>query len=218
MSTHQVKVVIVGAGGAGSTGSGGGGGGFIYDATHAVNRGAYSIVVGSGNSTFDNLTALKGADGVIVSNVGNNGGCGSGGASFLNNTTKIGGTGSQGGNGGSGVGRPSNSLYWGAGGGGGAGYAGGGAGGTGVCRIYFKVDGSDGVSTSSTGGTIYNNGDIQFHLFTSNGTFTVVYTTASVIDTLYAVGTFFGITGTYQRYWTNQNKNSSTWTDQNKNA
>jgi hypothetical protein len=40
--------------------------------------------------------------------------------------------------------------------------------------ISYATDGSDGVSTSSTGGTITTSGGQTIHTFTSSGTFTVV--------------------------------------------
>jgi len=57
------------------------------------------------------------------------------------------------------------------------GYAGGatgGNGGSGIVVISFPEDGSTGVSTSSTGGTITSSGGNQIHTFTSDGTWTMV--------------------------------------------
>jgi len=50
----------------------------------------------------------------------------------------------------------------------------GGAGGSGIVIIAYKTDGSDGVSTSSTGGTITTSGANTIHTFTSSGTWTMV--------------------------------------------
>lgn len=66
----------------------------------------------------------------------------------------------------------------GSGGGGGGEGTNGGVGGTGIVIMSYATDGSDGVSTSSTGGTITTSGGQTIHTFTSNGTFTVVYSGA----------------------------------------
>ncbi|MEK7195758.1 MAG: hypothetical protein AAB659_00730, partial [Patescibacteria group bacterium] len=50
----------------------------------------------------------------------------------------------------------------------------GGNGGSGVVTVAYKTDGSNGVSTSSTGGTITTSGAYTIHTFNSSGTFTVV--------------------------------------------
>lgn len=47
-------------------------------------------------------------------------------------------------------------------------------GGSGIVIIRYKTDGSDGVSTASTGGTITTSGAYTIHTFTSSGTFTAV--------------------------------------------
>jgi len=47
----------------------------------------------------------------------------------------------------------------------------GGTGGSGIVIIRYKTDGSDGVSTSSTGGTITTSGSYTIHTFTTGGTF-----------------------------------------------
>ena len=64
------------------------------------------------------------------------------------------------------------------GGGGGASFDGspgnGGAGGSGIVIISYATDGSDGVSTDSTGGTVTTSGGQTIHTFTADGTFTVV--------------------------------------------
>ncbi len=63
------------------------------------------------------------------------------------------------------------------GGGAGAGYTGSGnAGGSGIVIIRYHTDGSDGVSTSSTGGTITTSGVWTIHTFTTSGTWTMVGT------------------------------------------
>ena len=62
----------------------------------------------------------------------------------------------------------------GGGGGGSDAFAAGGTGGDGVVIIAFPTDGSTGVSTSSTGGTITTVGGYQIHTFTTSGTWTMV--------------------------------------------
>jgi hypothetical protein len=57
------------------------------------------------------------------------------------------------------------------GGGGGGSNTSGAKGGTGIVIIRYKTDGSDGVSTSSTGGTITTSGAYTIHSFTTGGTF-----------------------------------------------
>ncbi len=52
-------------------------------------------------------------------------------------------------------------------------------GGSGVVIIAFPTDGSTGVSTSSTGGTITTVGGNQIHTFTTSGTWTMVAATAT---------------------------------------
>jgi hypothetical protein len=54
-------------------------------------------------------------------------------------------------------------------------------GGSGIIVIRYKTDGSDGVSTSSTGGTITTSGAYTIHTFTSNGTFGCVLAGASLM-------------------------------------
>jgi hypothetical protein len=58
--------------------------------------------------------------------------------------------------------------------------ANGGNGGSGIVIIAYATDGSTGISTSSTGGTITTSGGDTIHTFTSDGTFTAVLTGGSV--------------------------------------
>ncbi len=70
----------------------------------------------------------------------------------------------------------------GGGGGGGTGSASndnGAAGGDGRVTVRYHIDGSDGVSTSSTGGTITTSAPYTIHTFTTSGTFTVVLASAA---------------------------------------
>lgn len=78
----------------------------------------------------------------------------------------------------------------GGGGGGGFNVGNGGNGGSGVVIIAFLEDGSTGVSTSSTGGTITSSGGYQIHTFNSSGTFTCVLVAAGPTN----VKTWDGVT------------------------
>ena len=175
-------------------GSGGGGGSSLNTGTDGVG--------GTGSQGFDGGTSAKsgsypaGSGGGGAGAVGANGvldtSAGDGGVGIANSITgssvyyagggggarwqDAGGTNGAGGVGGGGAGL--NEATGEAGtantGGGGGGGATGGEGGSGVVIMSFATDGSDGVSTSSTGGTITTSGDQTIHTFTSNGTFTVV--------------------------------------------
>ena len=82
----------------------------------------------------------------------------------------------------------------GGGGGGGsnaaANYAGG-AGGSGVVIVAYKTDGSTGVSTDSTGGTITTSGAYTLHTFTASDTFTAVLTAAAAAPKNFASPTIW---------------------------
>jgi hypothetical protein len=52
----------------------------------------------------------------------------------------------------------------------------GGAGGSGIVIISYPIDGSTGVSTSSSGGTITTSGGKRIHTFTTGGNFILVGT------------------------------------------
>ena len=138
-----------------SAGAGGGGGA--------------SQVGGTGNTSVGG----DGGDGVESTISGSSifyagGGGGSRGAGSA-------GSGGQGGGGNGGSGSGGNAALNSGGGGGGA-WSNliGGTGGSGVVIISFPIDGSTGVSTTSTGGTITTVGGNQIHTFTSSGTFTPV--------------------------------------------
>ncbi|MEI7718514.1 MAG: glycine-rich domain-containing protein, partial [archaeon] len=92
VSISKVEVLLVGGGGGGGefAGGGGQGGGIVYENSHAIPGGSYSVVVGAGglgepgsstqvrgqsgsSSTFDNLKATGGAGGVAASFSGNDG-------------------------------------------------------------------------------------------------------------------------------------------------
>ena len=109
---------------------------------------------------------------------------GGGGGGFGRESSGATGSGGSGGLGGGGNGSNVGTTAGGTGtantggGGGGSGYnaslGSSGAGGSGIVIIRYKTDGSDGISTSSTGGTITTSGLYTIHTFTSSGTFTVV--------------------------------------------
>jgi len=184
MATVQALVIAGGGGGGGPSGRGGGGGagGLIYDATHAVSVGNYTITVGDGgagstggsargvngsNSIFDTLTAVGGGGGGTGPNGGvwrdgAAGGSGGGGGDYAGAGT------------GGGAGLESGPAY-GAGGGGGAGGAGGngssskgGDGGVGLAYdivsegndVYYAGGGGGGGAgnASGCGGTGGNGG------------------------------------------------------------
>ncbi len=129
----NVECLIVagggGGGGGGAPGGGGGAGGVIYQSSHAVTAGAYTITVGAGgatgsngsNSVFDSQTAVGGGAGYSFSPSTNAGNGGSGGGGGFFDATGGTGTASQGNAGGNSNGTTSPHEC---GGGGGAGTAG----------------------------------------------------------------------------------------------
>ncbi len=147
------------SGGTGNTNGAGGGGG----ATAVGGDGGDNGSNDGGNGGAGYTSSISGSS---VCYAGGGGGASSGGSG---GTVTCGGGvgGAAGGNGSGGT----NGK-----GGGGGGNANGGSsdGGNGVVIIAYPTDGSEGVSTSSTGGTITTSGGYQIHTFTSNGTFTVV--------------------------------------------
>jgi hypothetical protein len=125
----NIDVLLVGGGGGGgdgvhysNNGAGGGGGGVIYESSHTITSGSYSIVVGNGgirntngqNTTFNGLVAIGGGAGESASTAAGNGG--SGGGAIPNSIAKGTGTTGQGYAGGNGA----TSSPWAGGGGGGA--------------------------------------------------------------------------------------------------
>jgi len=107
---------------------------------------------GGGGAGWTSLSSAAGAGG----SGGGGGGGASAGAAGTNGTD-----GSGGGGGGSGM--DSNVHH-------------GGNGGSGVVIVSYHSDGTDGVSASSTGGTITTSGGYHIHSFTSSGTFGAVGT------------------------------------------
>lgn len=202
--TDQAYTVTVGTAGSGSSGSsaggdggnsvfstitangGGGGGGSGANTGRNGGSGGGGAASGSGaggTSTASGGLGNNGAAGNDGANIGGggggSGGAGSGqtaGAGTSNSisgaavTYAAGGTGGSGGPGGT-----TNTPGSGGGGGGSNGAGGTGAAGkAGTVIIRYATDGSDGITTDSTGGTITTDGDDTIHTFTSSGTFTAV--------------------------------------------
>lgn len=136
-----------GAGGIGSAGGAGGAGTSSSISGSAVTRGG-----GGGGGSAGTASGGSGA-----------GGGGNGGNSVPTETVGANATANTGGGGGGGGG--DNGVN---------GSMNGGNGGSGIVIVSYKTDGSDGVSTDSTGGTITTSGAYTIHTFTSSGTFTAV--------------------------------------------
>lgn len=161
-----------GGGNAGYDSAGGGGGGAGGNGANAPAQG----IGGAGGAGIAN--SISGSS-VTYAGGGGGGGYSSGG------TAGTGGGGAGGANGNNGKSGTPNT-----GGGAGAGYTGSGnAGGSGIVIIAYKTDGSDGVSTDSTGGTITTVGAYTIHTFTSNGTFTVSTSTSTPTTNISGTGT-----------------------------
>jgi hypothetical protein len=181
-STNTFDILVVGGGGGGGTTldfpleggpSGGGAGGLIYSQSYSdFTTGTYSVVVGAGgavnssgnSSSFNDLIALGGGNGLAGGLQGGTGGSGGGSTGFDPNEPGVpisGGLGTpgQGFDGGEGSGGPSGTTGGGGGGASEAGYAGvggfGGNGGNGLqidisgTPIYYAGGGA-GVRTSGT--------------------------------------------------------------------
>ncbi len=233
-----------GGGGGGSNsnnaqqgGSGGGGGNYNAGATALGSQGF------AGGSSANNDGRFDGAGGGGSSAVGGDtintaGGAGQGGAGTSNSISGSPVTYATGGSGGvNGGGSKVDGVNPGDGGNGNNYNTGPGAGYKGIVVIAYPINGSTGVSTDSTGGTITQSGGYQIHTFTTDGTFvmspfvlsTGVFTlTGNSINAskgftaLLSVGSFIlsGIALARNRIfgqpWNNQNKNNSNWTNQNK--
>ncbi|MCX6735655.1 MAG: DUF5011 domain-containing protein [Candidatus Parcubacteria bacterium] len=105
-------LVVAGGGGGGQAGGGGGAGGYLYDGSHTVSTGVYSVTIGGGgaggsngtytdgsngsNSVFDTLTAIGGGKGGGYYKNGADGGSGGGAGGFGAGSNRTGGNGSQG--------------------------------------------------------------------------------------------------------------------------
>ncbi len=139
-------------GGTGNAGAGGGGGGASAAGGNASGTTGGNGGAGTANSISGSSVTYAGGGGA-----GGNGADGTGGAGGGGNVN-VAGTANTGGGGGAGK-----------------------AGGSGIVIIAYKTDGSDGVSTSSTGGTITTSGANTIHTFTTSGTFTCVLYVTGVI-------------------------------------
>lgn len=146
--TNTQSLAAAGGGGAGSAGG---------------NDSATNIAGNGGNGIANSISGASvtyagggGGGGDGAKGTGGTGGGGDGGTTSLNAVAGTANTG--GGGGGGGDSATSNSA----------------AGGSGIVIISFPTDGSTGVSTSSTGGTITTSGGNQIHTFTSSGTWTMV--------------------------------------------
>jgi hypothetical protein len=147
-----------------SAGAGGGAGAVGGDATDDSHSGVGGA--GLANSISGaSVTYAGGGGGGIFSGGGTPGAGGAGGGGAGSNTTGVAGTANTGG-----------------GGGGGANGYTGGVGGSGIVIIAFPTNGSTGLSTASTGGTITTVGGNQIHTFRSGGTFTPAFATAAGHD------------------------------------
>jgi hypothetical protein len=170
----------------GSAGSSGGGGGGYYQSGQNLAGGAGSPGYNGGNGQYSGTVSLRtGGGGGGAGGVGANASSGNaaGGAGVSNSIS-----GSAVTYGAGGTALHSNSVVIatagttnrGNGGQGATGYSTaaeyevGGAGGSGIVVISYATDGSDGISNSSTGGTITTSGDQTIHTFTESGTFTAV--------------------------------------------
>lgn len=164
-------------GGQGGTNySGGGGGG----ASHAGIQGVDGAFQGAngGDGVVSNISGSNvtyGGGGGGGSGTGGTGGAGGGGkgsdGGTVGHTDAVAGTDGLGGGGGGGANTGT--------GGGNQGYNAA-NGGKGVVIVAFPIDGSTGISTSSTGGTITQSGGFQIHTFTSSGTFGCVLSTTPI--------------------------------------
>lgn len=160
------------AGGNGAADRGGGGGGA---GAAGANAGANGGAGGAGSSNSISGSAVTyagggggGGRGAYGAGAGGAGGGGAGGmeAAGTNGTANTGG-------GGGGPGDLGSTNF------------NAGSGGSGIVIISYATDGSDGVSASSTGGTITTSGGQTIHTFTSSGTFTVVLSATAPTDVTY---------------------------------
>ena len=158
-------------GGTGTSGQGNSGGNGATGSYKAGGGGGGATATGSNAGASDN--GANGGAGISSSITGISTTYAGGGAGGAKNSNYNGGTGGTGGGGnGSGVnGCTAGAANKGGGGGGARGGSDPCDGGKGVVIIAYKSDGTDGVSSSSTGGTITTSGGYQIHQFNNNGTF-----------------------------------------------
>ena len=167
---------IAGQGFAGGTGGKGNRG--LNGAEYNGGGGGGAGAVGGANNHLNPPTAGKGGDGVLSSINGTSiyyaGGGGGGAYPLGGSLANIGGLGG-GGDGQYNAAGINGTTNLGSGGGGGGGESGtGGAGGSGVVIVRYRTDGSDGISTLSTGGTITTWGIYTIHTFNTDGIFVSV--------------------------------------------
>ncbi len=164
-----------GTGGAGNGGSGGGGGAFGSES-------GGTGTVGQGNDGGDGVTASRssgggGGAGGAGSNPGG-GGAGGGGLGTANSISGASVTYAKGGPGASEDNDDPSPSEPGSGGfaqqGNSSGGEAGGNGKNGIVIIRYATDGSDGITTDSTGGTTTTDGADTIHTFTSSGAFSAV--------------------------------------------
>jgi len=173
-----------GGGGGGSTnnvngangGSGGGG-------ANASGTGGTSTASGGLGNAGGTANTQAGAGGGGSASAGSNASGTTGGAGGAGTSNDISGSsvtyaaGGKGGNNTGGTGADGTNPGDGGGGGEGSG-ASGGAGIDGIVIIRYATDGSDGINSASTGGTKTTSGSDTIHTFTSDGTFSVIFTEA----------------------------------------
>lgn len=190
-------LTALGGGGGGSTNSvnganGGSGGG----GSNASGTGGSSTASGGGlGNAGGTANTQAGAGGGGSASAGSNASGTSGGAGGSGTANSISGAsvtyaagGYGGNNGGSGSGSGDGAANTGNGGEGGTGTgASGFAGGSGIVIIRYATDGSDGISSASTGGTKTTSGGDTIHTFTSDGTFSAIFTNLdfSIVATRY---------------------------------
>ena len=169
-----------GNGGGGGNGSGIGGTGDQFNGGTTTFGAPFNPGSGGGGatqaglSTPDAFTGGNGGLGYSSSLSGTAlryGGGGGGGCYSAAGTAGTAGDSSAGNGGNSAVNGSNGTTNRGGGGGGAGNGTTGGNGGSGVVIITYKTDGSNGISTSSTGGVITTNGLYTIHTFTSSGTF-----------------------------------------------
>jgi RHS repeat-associated protein len=192
---NSIFDIIIALGG-GSGGQGGGGGSIGGSGGGAAGGFNSAGGIGSqGNNGGTNVgsTAAGGGGGGGSTSSGANNFDGTGGIGGSGTANSISGsfvtyaTGADGGGIGTGNGTAGAANTGNGGRGGGSGATNGGAGGSGVVIISYATDGSDGVSPSSTGGTVTTIGGQTIHTFIGSGAFTVVAATFTPTVTTQAV-------------------------------
>jgi len=172
-----------GNGGGGGNGSGVGGTGIQFDGGSTTGGAPFFPGSGGGGATQKGVNSTNGADGGngglgYLSSINGTslryGGGGGGGVYAAAGTGGSAGDASAGAGGNTVTNGGNGAANRGGGGGGGGNGSTGGNGGSGVVIITYKTDGSDGVSTGSTGGVITTSGAYTIHTFTASSTFSAV--------------------------------------------